>query len=49
VSVHSEGVVLMRPSVISMFNNEGLSSTRGWWILWKEFMFNTQVKVQKLT
>ena len=28
-TINSEGLVLMRPSVISMFNDEGLSTTSG--------------------
>jgi len=44
-TINSEGQVLMRPSVISMFNDEGLSSTAGWWKLWTYYMFETQVKV----
>mmetsp|Transcript_36321 Transcript_36321/g.58576 ORF Transcript_36321/g.58576 Transcript_36321/m.58576 type:complete len:859 (+) Transcript_36321:178-2754(+) len=44
-TINSEGTVLMRPSVISMFNDEGLSTTAGWWELWKQYIFSTQVKV----
>jgi len=44
-TINSEGIVLMRPSVISMFNDDGLSTTAGWWDLWKHYMFKTQVKV----
>ena len=42
-TIQSEGVVLMRPSVVSMFNDEALSTTLGWWGLWKKYMFDTQV------
>lgn len=45
-TINSEGVVLMRPSVISMFNDEGLSTTAGWWSLWKTYMFETHVRVR---
>jgi hypothetical protein len=46
-TINSEGQVLMRPSVISMFNDEGLSSTAGWWKLWTRYMFETQVKRER--
>ena len=46
-TINSEGQVLMRPSVISMFNDEGLSSTAGWWKLWTYYMFETQVKRER--
>ena len=42
-TINSEGLVLMRPSVISMFNDVGMKTTAGWWALWKQYMFHTQV------
>ena len=44
-TIQSQGEMLMRPSVISMFNDEALSSIPGWWCLWTKYMFETQVKV----
>ena len=34
----------MRPSVVSMFNDDALSSTAGWWKLWKSYMFEVCVR-----
>ena len=44
-TIQSQGTMLMRPSVISMFNDEALSSTQGWWRLWKEYMFEAEIKM----
>eukprot|EP00286_Rhodomonas_abbreviata_P026452 CAMPEP_0181306350 /NCGR_PEP_ID=MMETSP1101-20121128/10249_1 /TAXON_ID=46948 /ORGANISM="Rhodomonas abbreviata, Strain Caron Lab Isolate" /LENGTH=945 /DNA_ID=CAMNT_0023412393 /DNA_START=482 /DNA_END=3319 /DNA_ORIENTATION=+ len=41
-TINSDGRILMRPSVISMFD-EDIRSVQGWWRMWKKFMFQTEV------
>mmetsp|Transcript_43765 Transcript_43765/g.138318 ORF Transcript_43765/g.138318 Transcript_43765/m.138318 type:complete len:949 (-) Transcript_43765:52-2898(-) len=44
-TINSEGSVLMRPSVISMFDGDCMGSLDEWWVTWKDYMFHRQVKI----
>eukprot|EP00291_Cryptomonas_curvata_P015975 CAMPEP_0172152854 /NCGR_PEP_ID=MMETSP1050-20130122/1090_1 /TAXON_ID=233186 /ORGANISM="Cryptomonas curvata, Strain CCAP979/52" /LENGTH=194 /DNA_ID=CAMNT_0012821265 /DNA_START=183 /DNA_END=764 /DNA_ORIENTATION=+ len=40
-----DGQVLMRPTVINAFNGGSLASIDDWWVLWKKFMFHTEIEI----